>query len=94
MKKIQPVNNNVLIKLDEAKEEKTPGGIVLPDSAKTKSNEGEVVAIAAGASEEIAIGDRVIYKEYSGTEIKFDGQKYILVPAADIYAKYVEADLI
>jgi len=94
MRKIQPVNNYVLIKLDNAKEERTSGGIVIPDTAKEKSNEGEVIAIAAGASEEITIGDRVIYKEYSGTEIKFEGQKYILIPAADIYAKYVEADLI
>ncbi|MCL4384783.1 MAG: co-chaperone GroES [Actinobacteria bacterium] len=94
MKKIQPVNNNVLIKLDESKEEKTSGGIVLPDSAKTKSNEGVIIAIAAGASEEISIGDRVIYKEYSGTEIKFEGEKYILIPAADIYAKYIEGDSI
>jgi chaperonin GroES len=94
MKRIQPVNNNVLIKLDEKSEEKTPGGIVIPDTAKEKPREGEVVGIATGASDEIAIGDRVIYKEFSGTEIKHEGEKYLLIPASDIYAKYVEVDSI
>jgi len=94
MKKIQPINSYVLIKLDNAMEEKTAGGIVIPDTARVKSNEGEVVSIAAGASEEISVGDRVIYKEYSGTEIKFESEKYLLVPAADIYAKYIEGDAI
>jgi chaperonin GroES len=94
MKRIQPVNNNVLIKLDEKTEEKTPGGIVIPDTAKEKPKEGEVIGIATGATDEIKIGDRVIYKEFSGTEIKHEGEKYLLIPAADIYAKYVEVDSI
>ena len=71
MKRIQPVNNYVLIKLVTETEEKTAGGIYIPDSAKEKPKEGEVVGIATGASEEITIGDRVIYKDFSGTEIKY-----------------------
>lgn len=91
-KKIQPINNFVLIKLEEEKEEKTESGIIIPESAKEKPKEGEVVAISTGAQEQIAIGDRVIYKEFSGTEITFEGEKYIIVPVDDILAKYVEVD--
>jgi len=94
MKSIQPTNNNALIKLDEETEEKTAGGIYIPDSAKEKPREGEVVGIAVGASEEIVIGDRVIFKEFSGSEIKFENKKYLLIPVADVLAKYVEADTI
>jgi len=94
MKKIQPINNYVLIKLATKTEEKTAGGIVIPDTAREKPKEGEVVGIATEASDEIAIGDYVIHKEFSGTEIKYEGQKYLLIPASDIFAKYVEVDSI
>ena len=94
MKKIQPINNYVLIKLATKAEEKTVSGVIIPDTAKEKSKEGEVVGIATGASEEITIGDHVIYKEFSGTEIKYEGEKYLLIPASDIFAKYVEVDSI
>ncbi len=94
MKKIQPINNYALIKLSKETEEKTAGGIVIPDTAKEKPVEGEIAGIAKGASEEINIGDRVIYKQHSGTEIKYEGEKYLLIPAEDILAKYVEVDSI
>ena len=94
MRKIQPINNYVLIKLAIKAEEKTAGGIVIPDTAREKPKEGEVVGIATGASEEIAIGDYVIYKEFSGTEVTYEGKKYLLIPASDIFAKYVEVDSI
>jgi chaperonin GroES len=89
--KIQPLQDYVMLEAVEA-EEVTTGGIVIPDSAKRKPAEGTVVAKAADAADEIAIGDRVIYKEYSGTEIKLDGETYMLVPSGDLLAKYVEAD--
>ena len=92
MKKIQPVNNYVLIKLNKNLEEKTEGGIFIPETAREKPKEGEVVGIATGASEEISIGDRVIYKEFSGTEISFEGEDFLLIPASDILAKYAEVD--
>ncbi len=94
MKKIQPINANVLIKVDVQKEERSPGGIIIPDTAKEKSREGEIVAIAAGASEEISVGERVIYDDSSSTQIKFEGEEYVIVPASDILAKYVEVDSI
>ena len=91
--KIQPLQDYVMLEAVEV-EEVTSGGIVIPDSAKKKPAEGIVVAKAADASDEIALGDRVIYKEYSGTEIKLDRETYLLVPSGDILAKYVEADAI
>ncbi len=94
MKRIQPVNNYVLIKLATKAEEKTAGGIFIPDTSKEKPKDGEVVGIATGASEEINIGDWVIYKEFSGTEVTHEGEKYLLVSASDIFAKYVEVDSI
>ncbi len=93
MKKIQPINGYVLIKLAKT-EEKTEGGIFIPDTAREKPKDGEVVGIATGASDEINIGDRVIYKEFSGTEVANEGEEYLLVPASDIFAKYVEVDSI
>jgi chaperonin GroES len=93
MRKIQPINNYVLIEVTKT-EEKTPGGIVIPDTAREKPRDGEVISIATGASDEISIGDRVIYKEFSGTEVTHEGEKYLLVPVSDIFAKFVEVDSI
>lgn len=94
MKQIQPVNGNVLIRKSEETQDQSAGGIIIPDTAKQKISEGEVINIAAGSTEEISIGDQVIYKEFSGTETKFDGVEYLLLPVDDILAKYVEADQI
>ena len=94
MRKIQPINNNILIKLDEAKEDTTAGGIIIPDTAKEKSQEGEVIALPADSDSGLSVGDRVIYKSFSGTEIKFEGEQYLIVPSDDILAKFVEVDAI
>ena len=94
MRKIQPINNNILIKLDEVKEDTTAGGIIIPDTAKEKSQEGEVIAIPADSDSSVSVGDRVIYKSFSGTEIKFEGEQYLIVPSDDILAKFVEVDAI
>ncbi|OPX30801.1 MAG: molecular chaperone GroES [Candidatus Omnitrophica bacterium 4484_171] len=94
MVKIQPINNYVLIKLSKEAEEKTPAGIVIPDTAREKPKEGEVAGLAAGATDEIAVGDKVIYKDFSGTQITFEGEEYLLIPAGDILAKYAEVDSI
>jgi len=75
MRKIQPINNNILIKLDEVKEDKTAGGIIIPDTAKEKSQEGEVVALPPDSDISVSVGDRVMYKSFSGTEITFEGGK-------------------
>lgn len=92
MTKLQPVNGYVSIRWDDVEEETTAGGIIIPDTAKEKPSEGIVEAIAADATEQIAVGDKVIYKSYSGTTITFDGTDYILVPVGDILAKYVDVD--
>lgn len=94
MVKIQPVNNYVLVKLIEKGEERTAGGIIIPETAREKPKEGEVVNLSAGATDQISVGDRIIYKNFSGTEITFEGEKYLLVPVDDILAKYVEVDSI
>jgi chaperonin GroES len=94
MRKIQPINNNLLIKLDEVKEDKTAGGIIIPDTAKEKSQEGKVVAVPPDSDIGVSVGDRVMYKSFSGTEITFEGEKYLIVPSDDILAKFVEVDAI
>jgi chaperonin GroES len=89
--KIRPINSQVLVKPLEAGE-KTAGGIYVPDSGKEKPKEGKVIAVAKDATEEIAVGDRVIYKEFSGTEVSTGGEDYILIPSEDLLVKYVAAD--
>lgn len=91
MKKIQPLQGNVLIE-PAAADEKTAGGLIIPDSAKEKPSEGTVVSLAADATDQIAVGDRVIYKKYGGTEITHEGNDYMIVQDSDVLAKYVEAD--
>lgn len=83
---IKPLGERVVIKV-LASEEKTKSGIVLPDTAKEKPQEGEVVAVGSGkllengqkAALDVKVGDRVIYSKYSGTEIKIDGQEYLIL---------------
>ena len=92
MAKIQPLGDRVLIKPLEA-EEKTKGGIILPDTAKEKQQEGEVKAVGKGRIEdgkivalEVKVGDKVLYGKYSGTEIKIDGDDMLIVKEEDILA--------
>jgi len=92
MAKVQPLGDRVLLKPLEA-EEKTKGGIILPDTAKEKPQEGEIVSIGSGRTEdgkkvelEVKIGDKVLYGKYSGTEIKVDGEDYLIVKEEDILA--------
>ena len=89
--KIVPINGHVLVKPVEAAGQ-TPGGIHLPDSAKEKQCEGEVIAVADDAVEEVAVGDRIIYKEFGGVEIREGKEDYVLLPSDDLLVKYVSAD--
>lgn len=84
---IKPIGERVVVKVLAA-EEKTKGGIVLPDTAtKEKPQEGEVVAVGLGkflengqrAALEVKVGDKVIYSKYSGAEVKIDGQEYLIL---------------
>lgn len=92
MKELQPVNQQVLLDIEEVQEAKTAGGIIIPDSAQEKPKFAKVLAMSGIENVEIAVGDTVFFKEYSGSEIKFEGKKYLLVPYADILAKIVETE--
>ena len=91
--KLRPIKGRIVVKPLEAKE-KTSTGIYLPDTAKEKLQEGEVIAMAKDATEEVAVGDRIIYKEFGGTEVKIDDENYILLTEDDLLAKYEETDKI
>jgi len=90
---LRPLADRVVVKPVQA-EEKTKGGIVLPDTAKDKPQEGEVVAVGPGRvldngsklAPEVKVGDRVIYSKYSGSEVKIDGDEYLIVRESDILA--------
>lgn len=90
---LQPLNGNVLLRQVQA-EEMTSGGIYLPDTAREQPAEGVIEAVAPGGTDEVAIGDRVLYKKFSGEEIQVDGLKMRLVPEGDLLAKFVQADAI
>lgn len=95
MKELQPINQNVLLELTEDNtEQKTAAGIIIPESAKEKQEIAKVVAISNIENVEIAPGDYVLYKKFSGTEIDFEDQKYMLIPYADILSKVVETESI
>lgn len=86
--KIKPLADRVLIKPAPA-EEKTIGGIIIPDSAKEKPLKGEVVAVGDGTKDETMVikpGDTVLYGKYAGTELELDGEKYLIMRQSDVLA--------
>ena len=91
--KLQPINGYILVKPFESKE-KTPGGIFLPDSAKEKLREGKIVALAEDATDEVSVGDYIIYKEFTGTEVETEGGSHILLTEDDLLAKHEAVDKI
>lgn len=83
---IRPLADRVLIK-PAAAEEKTVGGIIIPDSAKEKPLKGEVIAVGNGTKDEEMVvkeGDNVLYGKYAGTELEFDGEQYLIMRQSDI----------
>jgi len=90
---LQPLGDLVLVQPIEA-QEKTAGGIFLPDTAREAPAEGTVLAVGAGVTNGVAIGDRVVYKRFAGEELTVDSEKVRLIPVADLLARYVEADTI
>jgi len=95
MKELQPINQNVLLELTEDKSvQTTASGIIIPDSAKEKQEVAKVVAISNIENAEIAPGDEVLYKRYAGTEIDFNGKKYLLLPYSEILSKVVTTESI
>jgi chaperonin GroES len=87
----RPLHDRVVVKRLEG-EEKTKGGIIIPDTAKEKPQEGEVVAVGPGARDEsgklapldVKAGDRVLFGKWSGTEVKIDGQDLLIMKESDI----------
>jgi chaperonin GroES len=90
--KIKPLGDRVIVRPKEA-EETTKGGIILPDTAKEKPVEGTIVAIGEGKTTEdgklikltVKVGDTILYGKYSGTEVKIDGDEYLIMRESDIF---------
>ena len=91
--KIKPLADRVVVKPSEA-EEKTKGGIIVPDTAKEKPVWGEVIAVGPGRisddgkiiATEVKVGDKVLYGKYSGTEITLDGEELLIMRESDLFA--------
>ena len=92
---LQPLGDRVVVKAMSEDEMKTASGIYIPDTAKEKPQEGEVVAVGPGepndpgekVKPDVETGDKVVYSKYGGTEIKVDGQEYLILSSRDILAK-------
>lgn len=85
---IKPLQDRVLIEPKEA-ETKTAGGLYIPDTAKEKPQQGTVIAAGPGKTDEpmeVKVGDTVLYGKYAGTEVSFEGKKYLIVKQSDILA--------
>jgi chaperonin GroES len=95
--KFRPLHDRVVVRRLE-QEEKTAGGIIIPDTAKEKPQEGEVVAVGPGARGEDGVlhpldvkpGDRVLFGKWSGTEVKIDGIEYLIMKESDIMGVLLE----
>jgi chaperonin GroES len=86
--KIKPLADRVLVAPAEA-EQKTAGGIIIPDTAKEKPQKGTVIEVGPGKKDEpmtVKTGDTVLYGKYSGTELQLDGENYLIMKESDIYA--------
>ena len=89
--KVRPLQDRILVRR-VAEEEKTKGGIIIPDTAKEKPQEGEVIAVGPGARDEngtvqpldLRAGDRVLFGKWSGTEVKLDGEELLIMKESDI----------
>ena len=93
MKELQPLNQNVILDItDDKKEQTTAAGIIIPDTAKEKPLFAKVVSLSNIENCEISVGDTVFYKQFSGTEIEFEGKKYLTVPYAELLAKVVDTE--
>jgi chaperonin GroES len=93
--RIKPLGDRVVVKVVDAAEEKTKSGLYVPDTAKEKPQEAEVMAVGPGAlndkgeriAVDVAVGDKVIFSKYGGMEIKMDGETYLILSERDILAK-------
>lgn len=96
--RFRPLHDRVLVKRIEA-EAKSPGGIIIPDTAKDKPQQGEVIAVGPGGRDQsgkltpidVKVGNRVLFGKWSGTEIKLDGVEYLIMKETDILGVLTEA---
>ncbi|MEN6391297.1 MAG: co-chaperone GroES [Syntrophomonas sp.] len=94
--KIQPMADKVVIKVLDVAEQKTKSGLYVPDTAKEKPQEGEVMAVGPGALNDkgervpvnLSVGDKVIFSKYAGMEVKIDGEELLIVSERDVLAKF------
>ncbi len=95
---IKPLHDRVLIERIEEDEQKSSGGIIIPDTAKEKPIEGKVVAVGEGSKSDegkitplsVKAGDRVLYGKYAGTDVKFGGKEYLIIRESEILAVVTE----
>jgi len=89
--KFRPLHDRVVVRRIES-EDKTPGGIIIPDTAKEKPQEGEVIAVGPGGRDEsgkllpidLKVGDRILFGKWSGTEVKIDGEELLIMKESDV----------
>lgn len=90
---LKPLHDRIIVKTSQP-EEVTKGGIIIPDTAKEKPQEGEIVAVGQGKTTEdgkliplqVKVGDKVLYGKYAGTEVSVDGEEYMMMREADVFA--------
>lgn len=90
--KVRPIGDRVLVRPVDESEQKSGGGIIIPDAAKEKPQEGEIVALGTGKVDDngnkieftVKAGDKVLYSKYGGTEIKIEGENYLIMREDDI----------
>ena len=91
--KVKPLHDRILVERIE-EEEKTPGGIIIPDTAKEKPSRGKVVAVGTGRKTddgkviplEVKVGDKILFGKYAGTEIKIEGKEYLMMREDEVFA--------
>ena len=92
--KIKPLADRVIVKPSDAAESKTSGGIIIPDTAKEKPQEGKIAAVGPGKFDDsgklikmnVKVGDNVLYSKYGGTELKYESEDYLIMSESDILA--------
>jgi chaperonin GroES len=92
--KIKPLADRVIVKPSESAENKTAGGIIIPDTAKEKPQEGKIMAVGPGRTDEngkiipmnVKVGEKVLYSKYGGSELKYEGVDYLIMSESDILA--------
>jgi len=91
--KLQPLGDRVVVKAKDEEESRTPSGLVIPDTAKEKPQVGEVLAVGPGEFQDgerlpmdVEVGDLVVYSKYGGTEVKYEGEDYLILSSRDVLA--------